>query len=219
MNKSLDEVKTRLEALSLKQQLIFLLVSFIAIYFIWDWLLFAPAEQRKLELDNKILGIQIQLTDLRNKINAAQPKSKQIKEFDIRKLALQTDKVVPMLRELMTKQPGLELVNISTKFHASSKSEDIVPGNISRKKVEELKSESEQEDGLSIDGAENNGIFKQVITLQFQGDYFSTLQFIERIESLPWILVHDRIVYKVINYPEANVTMQLTLLSLAQGLI
>ena len=218
MNNSLAQGKAKLAAMSLQQQAIFLLISIVFIYFVWHWLLFGPAEQHKIELQNQIEGTRNKLADLRSKLKNGHPSSSWIQEFNsAQKLALQADKIIPMMRELMSKQPGLELMSITTRPPEPLKLDEVLPSRINPNRAEEAAAELKKQNAPNTSDAGNSGIFKQIITLQFHGDYFNTLQFIEKIESLPWILVHDDIVYNVTGYPQANVTMQLNLLSLAQG--
>ena len=40
--------------------------------------------------------------------------------------------------------------------------------------------------------------------IKFQGDYFSTMNYLQAIESLPWRISWDRLEYKVIEYPNSR---------------
>jgi len=138
------------------------------------------------------------------------------------KPALQTDKIIPMMTELMNKQPGLELISISTRPPEPVKLDDVIPSRINPNQAEAAKRAADKAARPGVDNGDKGvdiGLFRHAITIQFRGDYFSTLQFLEKIESLPWLLVYDNISYSVTTYPQANVIMQLNLLSLAGGIV
>jgi len=58
------------------------------------------------------------------------------------------------------------------------------------------------------------GLFEQGIELEFEGDYFKTLDFLKRLEHLEWQVFWDKLDYQVIKYPAAKITLRLHTLSL-----
>jgi MSHA biogenesis protein MshJ len=56
-------------------------------------------------------------------------------------------------------------------------------------------------------------IYQHKLTIQLNGNFFNVLSFLTRLEKLPWHLYWDSLEYKVTKYPEANVTIQLYVLS------
>ena len=59
----------------------------------------------------------------------------------------------------------------------------------------------------------NLKVVEHSMIIKFQGDYFSTMNYLQAIESLPWRISWDRLEYKVIEYPTAEVTLQIHILS------
>ena len=51
------------------------------------------------------------------------------------------------------------------------------------------------------------------LSIEFRANYFETIAYLNRLEKLPWHLYWDSLEYRVINYPEANVVIQLYVLS------
>jgi len=45
------------------------------------------------------------------------------------------------------------------------------------------------------------------IVIKFQGDYFSTMRYLQAIEKLQWKIFWDKLEYKVTQYPMAEVTL------------
>ncbi|MBV8802166.1 MAG: hypothetical protein JO131_04250 [Gammaproteobacteria bacterium] len=51
------------------------------------------------------------------------------------------------------------------------------------------------------------------LTIEFRANYFDTIAYLNRLEKLSWHLYWDSLDYKVIKYPEADVIIQLYVLS------
>lgn len=60
---------------------------------------------------------------------------------------------------------------------------------------------------------EFQGIFKQSFELEFEADYFSAIELLERLEKVEGDLYWEGLDYKVTKYPQATVTLKLYLLS------
>lgn len=56
-------------------------------------------------------------------------------------------------------------------------------------------------------------LYQYNIVLDFVSDYFSTVDFLKKIEKLPWHIYWDSLEYKVTEYPKANVKLKLHMLS------
>lgn len=62
-------------------------------------------------------------------------------------------------------------------------------------------------------------LFEHGIVIKFKGDYFSTLNYLKAIEELKWQIFWDKLEYKVIQYPIAEITLQLHTVSDQEGWI
>ncbi|MGD0961146.1 MAG: hypothetical protein ABSB19_15170 [Methylomonas sp.] len=56
-------------------------------------------------------------------------------------------------------------------------------------------------------------LFRHTLAITIQGDYFSTLNYLKTLESLPWRIQWDSIDYQVKNYPVAETRIQVYTLS------
>ena len=213
----LDYYKNKLEAMSLSKQIVFMLIAFLSIYFVWYLLLFSPVREHKIETQGKLKDMHFRLADLQTKLKASGGNLAEKKTINNpQAFTLQVNKVIPLMKELISKQPGLELVNVTSQPPQPLKLEEVAPSRINPNREEAAAAEEKKRNEAKT-GEETSGLFKQVITLQFRGNYFSTLEFIEKIETLPWVLIPDHLAYVVNEYPQANITLQLNLLSFAQG--
>lgn len=59
-------------------------------------------------------------------------------------------------------------------------------------------------------------VFRHTMSLTLQGDYFSTLNYLKALETLPWRIHWDSIDYQVKNYPQAETRIQVYTLSFEQ---
>ncbi len=48
--------------------------------------------------------------------------------------------------------------------------------------------------------------------IEFSGDYFETIRYLQYLDQLPWFLSFDSLQYKVDEYPNANVKVAITVL-------
>jgi MSHA biogenesis protein MshJ len=62
-------------------------------------------------------------------------------------------------------------------------------------------------------------LYEYGIVIKFRGNYFATLRYLHDLESLAWPLFWDKLDYKVTNYPQAEVTLQLHTVSDKKGWI
>jgi MSHA biogenesis protein MshJ len=222
MNGWLDNYGKKFAALTLRGQLIVLVATMLIIYFIWHTLLFAPAQQKKVELQAQIEQVKSKLAEVKTELQqkkqeiAAMRPGEQLARN--KKTILHTNRVIPMLQELMNKQPGLELVSISTRPPEPVNLDQALPSRINPNQVEAAKMVADKSLQPSADSADSN-LFKHAVTIRFHGDYFNTLRFLEKIESLPWVVLPDDILYSVTTYPQAEVTLRINLLSFSGGII
>jgi MSHA biogenesis protein MshJ len=60
-------------------------------------------------------------------------------------------------------------------------------------------------------------IYSHGLQIEFQSDFFSAIDYLKRLERLPWALYWDNLEYKVINYPLADIVIKLHILSIQKS--
>lgn len=108
---------------------------------------------------------------------------------------------------------GTENGTISTKILSSSQTVTVIHDllkNTGGLKLIQLENLPTREVALPQSAAK---VFEHIIAIKFQGDYFSTMSYLQAIENLKWKLFWDVIEYKVINYPIAEVTLYIHTIS------
>lgn len=116
--------------------------------------------------------LQLQLTESENKVSS------------LSKTMVSDTEMSKALKAIMTKENGLELVNIKSS----------PPTLVTRL------------NGFALP-ANSLPIYSHNITLEFQGTYFATLHYLQRLEKLPWHLFWDELNYEVIKYPQAKIVL------------
>ena len=65
-----------------------------------------------------------------------------------------------------------------------------------------------------VDGTVANTAYKHGLQIEFEGDFFATLEYMRKLEELEWNFFWDGISFKVIDYPEASATLSLYTISM-----
>lgn len=63
-----------------------------------------------------------------------------------------------------------------------------------------------------------NQAYQHDILLKFNGSYFAVLRYLQQLDELPWRFYWDGLDYKVSNYPAAQITLKLHILSTEENL-
>lgn len=64
-----------------------------------------------------------------------------------------------------------------------------------------------------IDSTTKTSVLEHAITIKFRGSYFSVLDYLKGIAELHWPIYWDNLEYTVTKYPDAEVTLQMRVLS------
>jgi MSHA biogenesis protein MshJ len=62
-------------------------------------------------------------------------------------------------------------------------------------------------------------VYEYGMIIKFRGNYFAALRYLDDLENLGWAFFWDKLTYKVANYPNAEVALQLHTLSDQKGWI
>lgn len=127
------------------------------------------------------------------------------------------DVMTDVLRRVLEESSGLSL--LALKGLGSSplvKSETVHPGaakqRAHRGTTAERKAINSARRADSDAGLGN--AYKHGMEIQFSGDFFSTLNYMRKLEKLPWGFYWGRVDFKVKNYPQAKASIRLFTLSL-----
>lgn len=196
-----------------KRARLYFFLSFVVLYFIWFILLFNPQRVAKNKLKIQIQTRQAQMMDAQQQIDAI---NQAIKTESIAN-AIQTEQLLAAKLQNVQQQ----LVNIKPLFASQ---EDWV-----KVKKEVIGKQSDMDNSITlvsmsdppprpwmpvavaktdIVNSKFEGIEVHSLEVKFQADYFSTMQYLSRLEKLPWPIYWDSLQYTVQAYPKADVILK-----------
>ncbi len=229
----------KIDALSQRERVLLLVSAVVVIVMMLQVLLLDPVladrervQKQQKELSQKIQQYSAEITVLEAQLQVGVDRQK-IKQRE--QLQQQLDKlneeiqqsVVAMippklmatvLEQLLKESKGLKLISLENKpvvpvlaselaDSNSSSHAELAPNN--RKKKRKT---SEQENGK----ASRQALYNHSFVLQLHGDYQETVEFFERLSSLPWRFYWDDMTYKVEEYPTAIITLQVHTVSMSE---
>ncbi len=160
----------------------------------------ADAERSRTSQAERISGLESRIDALRNPVVDEAERARrddirqlnaQIAEIDARirgavSRLVPPESAVEVLEELLTHDDRLSLVALTSQ--------------------EPRRLGPEQTRGTST-------LYQHGLTLEIQGDFASTVDYLRRIEESEWQLLWDRFEYRVESHPEAHITIELHTLS------
>ena len=232
----MEEIKVmmdKIDALTIRERGIILAAILFVLYTVWDTFLMQPqaAIEQQILADLQInrakqAALNIQYQELikqiqedpdevnRNRLASLKSQLESI-EADVREstnFLVSPENMIGILRTILNKSSELELIEI--------KGLGASPLLTS---VNEQATEADTNNASSGPTVETAGglenAYKHGLMITFEGDYMSTLRFIQEIESLEWGFFWDNLDYEVVEYPTGRVVITLYTLSLDKNWI
>jgi len=227
----LKSIITRVDALSIRERGIILTAIVFIMFTAWDSILMRPqinAERKVLadlqlkRAEQSVLNIKFQNLIKQGQVDsegANRDKLAVLKqqlaevESEVRQTTnhlVSPDNMATVLQTILNRSSGLELVEIkglgaspllattgtATGAAANSGNTDSENGPV-------------QPEGSGVQNA-----YKHGLVIQLEGDYMSTLNYMQALESLEWGFFWEDLEYEVIEYPRGRVAITLYTLSL-----
>ncbi len=193
-------------ALGKREQLLMLISLIFVITGLWYWLIWDVVDKKHNQYKAKISVLKVEQRTLQDDVVLETARIAKDPNVDIQKqkAKLQTDidnlnKQLQIYSTQLLSSQGLMTAIKDITLKASNlelTSVDILP-------------DKEEENTTDV----GVPLYRHGVRLEFQADFFTTLTFLEQMEILPWRLFWDKIEYKVIKYPKAQVTLELHTLS------
>ncbi|PHS68520.1 MAG: hypothetical protein COB23_09125 [Methylophaga sp.] len=220
----LQPVITYLDTLNLREKILSLLVLIVIIYSAWDAAFYAgyseqqqqlsntqlELDDQRLELENSIAGISDQLENevdpnvlAKQQLASAKQQLESVQQDLNSVLAtlVPPTKITQVLRDVLAQSNDLSLISLNN--------EPVI-----RIELAETKTETEQEQ-LESGEKENIGpsLYSHTTVVKLSGNYQQLYQYLQTLESSPWGLFWKQLDYKVTQYPNAEITLQVFTIS------
>lgn len=122
-------------------------------------------------------------------------------------------KEVKAKEEWFTRNERIAATNFTELLSSHQTSKVLYDLLVSNSKLSLLQLKNIAPKAISLPQANINNAFEHGIIIKFSGDYFSTMQYLQALEKLKWKLFWDQLEYKVIQYPLAEITLQIHTIS------
>lgn len=224
----IKEQLEKIDNLSLRERIILLVGGFILILILWFNFFYEPLNAEKEALRTRIdqkrsetetLTLQLQVLQERKQPDPNEKNRQQREQLlaDIGQsrneiISATTNLVAPdrmpeLLKTVLTKIKGLQLVKLNGL------------GKTPLLETAENKEDGEKADAAADTDYEFDTAYKHGMKIVFEGDFFSTLEYIKKLESLEWRFFWDSVEFKVEDYPRTLSSVTLYTLSLDQNWI
>ena len=207
----------RVDALSLRERAILVVGALAIIYFAWDLLLMQPLATQRQRAVNQINQTNGELVALNAQLEALDParaaeltrqKRAALQQLRDEIAALDRD-VADTMRHLVP--PGEMTGLLQTVLRRSEGLELRQVNSLGMRQVDLAESGA-------ADGAANR-LFQHGLSVEFSGDFYGTLGYLQQLEALQWKFFWDSIDYQVVEYPRAVATVRIFTLSLNESWI
>jgi len=218
MNKQLQPLFDKFDALNERERISVLLLSAVAIVIIFMELFISPLNQKYDILGNQIAGLKTQTNQLQNQVKILKIKKNRDPDFQekqkIKLLEEQVSNIDVRLKEKMLgliepKQMAkvLELVLAQNTDLKLQRVESLGAVPLSPVKVKEGEE------------AEDFGVYRHGLQIEFKGSYLSTLKYLKALDDLPWNFYWDVLELNVEKYPTSRIIITVHTLSFHEGWI
>jgi MSHA biogenesis protein MshJ len=206
MQLNIEQFQQRFARLSRREKLMVVGTAILTIWGVWDSLFYQPLRKQQQLLDAEIGALQKQL-------DAQQQIAGQLREMGRNDLNSDSRKQLTELQQSV--QNLKQQLNLGGKKFVpaplmAAALRDMLKqhGNLKLIKLQTLPAT-----GFGNAEAEPIWVYRHTMAITLQGDYFSTLNYLKSLETLPWRIHWDSIAYRVTEYPVAETRIQVYTLS------
>jgi len=217
-----------IDARVMRERALIFMCMLAAVFMVWSFVIQAPFDKKRLELESKIAASETEQRNLQVQIAAvtqsllndpARTKKAQITqlESDIAGVDSQLQSVSQRL--IKAEQLPLALQDVL------SKAERVTLLEVNTMPAMELQLTQLSESGQSSSAPsqqsqpQNAGVYMHAVELKLAGNYAEVLQLLKSLEQLPWRFYWQTLDYKVVQYPNAEILLRVYTLSSEEGLL
>jgi len=217
----LRQLAERFDALSLRERGLVSLAVLVVMYMLWDAALMSPEHLRQkqlvaqmYQLNERMVEVDAQLQTLTASLGDREVKRQRQRIAGLREALrglasqqalltvefIRPSQMAQVLREMLAGERRLTLLKLE-----SLGAKPLFPPP-----------EDAQQDAPQY---QRPPIFKHGMRITFEGDYFTTLRYLQALEGMPWRFYWDELDYRVEDYPRARVSITIHTLGLEEGWI
>lgn len=206
------ELQEKFNALSLSRRKFWFVLTLIFVAYLGLYVLLLPVWQ----------SYQSDATQLQQQENQLNVLEQQIQAVEIR---LSGDPKAPLKRRLENFEQQLEAINQrlqnETNYVSAADNRRLLQALlVSASQLTVVSAQAKPAERIYGDNESQQGaIYKHRLQLVVQGSYQQIYEYFRRLEQLPWSFYWQKMDYGVVNYPQAEVTLEIYTLSLERDYV
>lgn len=233
MMKALRILQAKIDNLDLRERGLVLCGALLLMYFVFESLVLQPLEVKQKKAQNALLQKNGEIIVLNSQLQQTLTASKDSKEErskrEVQRLRQElatldqalnsatADLVTPqqmakLLQNVLGQTDGLRLIKVTSLGSTPL----LLNGD------KDKSGKSPQQKTVPEPGAETTAAstaYKHGLRIEFQGNFFTTMDYLRKLEGLEWKFFWDELDYKVIDYPDATGSLSLYTISLDKNWI
>jgi len=195
----------KLQNLSSREKILLLAATVAVIWTLWNGFINQPLLLQQRQLQKQAAGLKVRLDSNNLVIGQLQA-------------ALQNNPAQSAKTKLQTAQS--ELNRLQQRMHNSGK--QFVEPRLMARALRDLLRQNKRLTLIRLESLpvktlleiqQHPLVYLHGLNIQFKGDYFATLDYLQTLETLPWHFYWQRIAYQVQDYPQAEVSIIVSTLS------
>ena len=218
MNKQLQPLFQKFDALNERERISVILLIVVAVIMVFVELLISPLNKKHDVIDGQIISIKAQTQKFESQVSTLKTKKSRDPDFlEKQKIKLLIEQIENLNVSLKEKMHGL----IEPKQMAKvlevvlAQNTDLNLQRVQSLGAEPLSSIKVKEG----EKAENLGVYRHGLQIEFKGSYLSTLKYLKALDDLPWNFYWDVLELNVDKYPVSTIVITVHTLSFHEGWI
>lgn len=218
MNQQLQLLFEKFDALNERERISIMLLSVVAIIIVFVELIISPMNQQYNILDKQIVSLQSQTKQLQSQILVLKTKTNRDPDFqEKQKIKLLNEQISNLDVHLKERMHGLiepkqmaKVLEVVLTQNTDLKLQRVQ--SLGAEPLSPVKAKEGEE-------AEELGIYRHGMQIEFKGSYLSTLNYLKALDELPWNFYWDVLELNVDKYPTSSIVITVHTLSFHEGWI
>ena len=218
MNKQLQPLFEKFDALNERERISVMLLSVVAIIIVFVEFVISPMNQQYNILDKQIVSLQSQTKQLKSQILVLKTKQTRDPDFqEKQKIKLLDEQISGLDVHLKERMHGLiepkqmaKVLEVVLTQNTDLKLQRVQ--SLGAEPLSPIKAKEGEE-------AEELGIYRHGMQIEFKGSYLSMLNYLKALDELPWNFYWDVLELNVDKYPTASIVITVHTLSFHEGWI
>ena len=218
MNQQLQLLFEKFDALNERERISVMLLSVVAIIIVFVEFIISPMNHQYDILDKQIVSLQSQTKQLQSQILVLKTKKNLDPDFqEKQKIKLLNEQISSLDVHLKERMHGLiepkqmaKVLEVVLTQNTDLKLQRVQ--SLGAEPLSPVKAKEGEE-------AEELGIYRHGMQIEFKGSYLSTLNYLKALEELPWNFYWDVLELNVDKYPTSSIVITVHTLSFHEGWI